>query len=460
MKSWLSLCGTELLAYLILPWPLCYEIPHCSLTFGSFHQMETPEDGVLVHGLFMDGFWLDSENMTWTDSIKGEWGACGDRWMLSGWDLEDRWMLSGWDLETGGCWVNEIWRQVDVNWMRFRDRWMLSGCDLETGGCWVEETGGCWVGETRVDVEWGRCGDRWMLSGCDLETGGCWVDEMWRQVDVEWRRCRDRWMLSGWDVETGGCWVDEMWRQVDVEWRRCRDRWMLSGWDLETGGCWVDEMWRQVDVEWRRCRDRWMLSGWDVETGGCWVDEIWRQVDVEWRRCGDRWMLSGGNRWMLCRQTSGCWVHYLILYLSYLSSPQVKWTRVFPWCSVYVLLRSNKLESSHDALFICSSGQITQVFPWCTYNTAWTTSLTSWTSTQPCFTRWPRRPACCSPPITPPTIYVLAVQLLSDLLQDDWMAKGAALPCQHSEWAKYLATRRDRVTGSLWSLISVSGSLS
>ena len=211
------------------------------LTFGSFHQMETPEDGVLVHGLFMDGFWRGSENMTWTDSIKGEWGACGDRRMLSEWDLE-----------TGGCWVNEIWRQADVEWMRFGDR---SSHDA-----------------------------LFIFSSCQINSS--------------------------------------------------------------------------------------------------------------------------------------------LPMMLYLYSPQVKWTRVFPWCSIYVLPRSNKLESSHDA-----HTALHGLRPW-----------PPQTSTQPHFTRWPRRPACCSPPVTPPTIYVLAVQLLSDLLQDDWMAKGTALPCQLSEWAKYSAT--------------------
>ena len=33
-----------------------------------------------------------------------EWRRCGDRWMLSGGDVETgRWMLSGGDIETGGC---------------------------------------------------------------------------------------------------------------------------------------------------------------------------------------------------------------------------------------------------------------------------------------------------------------------------------------------------------------------
>ena len=31
--------------------------------------------------------------------------------------------------------MEEMWRQVDVEWRRYRDRWMLSGGDVETGGC-------------------------------------------------------------------------------------------------------------------------------------------------------------------------------------------------------------------------------------------------------------------------------------------------------------------------------------
>ena len=38
--------------------------------------------------------------------------------------------------------MEEMWRQVDVEWRR------------------------------QVDVEWMKCGDRWMLSG-DVEKGGC-----------------------------------------------------------------------------------------------------------------------------------------------------------------------------------------------------------------------------------------------------------------------------------------------
>ena len=31
--------------------------------------------------------------------------------------------------------MEEMWRQVDVEWRRCGDRWMLSGGDVETGGC-------------------------------------------------------------------------------------------------------------------------------------------------------------------------------------------------------------------------------------------------------------------------------------------------------------------------------------
>ena len=31
--------------------------------------------------------------------------------------------------------MEEMWRQMDVEWRRCGDRWMLSGGDVETGGC-------------------------------------------------------------------------------------------------------------------------------------------------------------------------------------------------------------------------------------------------------------------------------------------------------------------------------------
>ena len=31
--------------------------------------------------------------------------------------------------------MEDMWRQVDVEWRRCGDRWMLSGGDVETGGC-------------------------------------------------------------------------------------------------------------------------------------------------------------------------------------------------------------------------------------------------------------------------------------------------------------------------------------
>ena len=34
-------------------------------------KLPTPEDGVLVHGMFMDGFRWDEKEMVVTDSIKG-----------------------------------------------------------------------------------------------------------------------------------------------------------------------------------------------------------------------------------------------------------------------------------------------------------------------------------------------------------------------------------------------------
>ena len=36
--------------------------------------------------------------------------------------------------------MEEMWRQMDVEWRRCGDRWMLSGGDVETGDV---ETDGC-----------------------------------------------------------------------------------------------------------------------------------------------------------------------------------------------------------------------------------------------------------------------------------------------------------------------------
>lgn len=47
-----------------------------NLGFGEEPEMdkvvESPEDGILAHGLFMDGFRWDDEEMVVTDSIPGE----------------------------------------------------------------------------------------------------------------------------------------------------------------------------------------------------------------------------------------------------------------------------------------------------------------------------------------------------------------------------------------------------
>ena len=96
MKSWLSLCGTELLAYLILPWPLCYEILHCSLICMpmTFDLWLLPSDGDTGRR----GFWSTVSSWTASGGTRRTWleltpskvsgGVCGDRWMFSEWDLE------------------------------------------------------------------------------------------------------------------------------------------------------------------------------------------------------------------------------------------------------------------------------------------------------------------------------------------------------------------------------------
>ena len=51
-------------------WPLLEETFPLMSSFDCL-QLPTPEDGVSVHGMFMDGFRWNEKEMVVTDSIKG-----------------------------------------------------------------------------------------------------------------------------------------------------------------------------------------------------------------------------------------------------------------------------------------------------------------------------------------------------------------------------------------------------